>query len=204
MPQFTPVVRLLEPGGKEIVGNIYTRLNNNNFKMMKAVKAKTTFSLAAPGKYTLQIHELTTDNAGDDFRYRILVRPQIPHMGKFVVQQERINLERGSTRPVSVRIEREEGFDGIITVQVENLPAGVIAYTAVENPAERPTLPNAGKPERYTPRVQNTSVILAAAPDAQVSNGPSLIRVVARAVIEGKLGEPIASTELPLTVIEKK
>jgi hypothetical protein len=149
------------------------------------------------------VRELTTDQGGDDFRYRVLVRPQIPHMGKFIVQQERINLERGATRPVSVRIEREEGFGGIVAVEVENLPPGVTAYTAVENPPERPELPNAGRLERYQPRVQATSVILAAASDAVLSSVPATIRVVARPIREGRLAEPVASAEIPLTVIEK-
>lgn len=203
-PIFTPIVRLLEPGGNEIVANIYTRLNNNNFQMMKSIKAKAAFALAAPGTYTLQIRELTTDHAGQDFQYRVMVRPQIPHIGKFVVQQERINLEPGSTKPVSVRIEREEGFSGTVAVQVENLPAGVSALTGVENPAERPALPNAGKPERYQPRTQATSVVLTAAKDAPASISPAPIRVVARPVRDGQLGEPVASAEILLTVIAKK
>lgn len=201
MPLFNPIVRLLEPGGTEIIANVYTRLNNNNFQMMKALKAKATFSLVAPGTYTLQIRELATDHAGDDFQYRVLIRQQIPHVGKFVVQQERMNLERGNTRPVSVRIEREEGFDGIVAVQVENLPQGVVALPGVENPAERPALPNAGKPERYQPRTQTTSVLLAAASDAPVLQMPTPIRVTARPVRDGRLGEPIASAEVLLMVV---
>lgn len=203
-PIFTPVVRLLEPGGQEMVGNLYTRLNNNNFQMMKAVMAKTTFSLIAPGLYTLQIHELTTDHAAPNFRYRVLVRQQIPHVGKFVVQQERITLERGNTRPVSVRIDREEGFNGMVAVHVENLPPGVTVMTGIENPNERPTLPNAGKPERYRPRVQPASVVLMASTDAPVTTAPAMVRVVARPIREGRLGDPIASTDIPLLVVEKR
>lgn len=203
-PIFTPVVRLLEPGGREMVGNLYTRLNNNNLKMMKAVMAKTTFSLLAPGIYTLQIHEITTDHAGTDFRYRVMVRQQIPHVGRFIVQQERINLERGGTRPVSVRIEREEGFAGMVAVQIENLPAGVTSFTGIENPNDRPVQPNAGKTERYQPRVQPASVVVMAAADAPLSQTPALVRVVARPIRDGRLGEPIASADIPLLVVEKK
>jgi hypothetical protein len=203
-PIFTPVVRLLEPGGQEMVGNLYTRLNNNNFKMMKAVMAKTTFSLLAPGLYTLQIHELTTDHAAPNFRYRVMVRRQIPHIGKFIVQQDKISLERGSTRPLSVRIEREEGFTGMVAVQVENLPAGVSSFTGIENPNDRPVLPNAGKTERYQPRIQPASVVVMAAADAPLSQAPAMVRVVARPIRDGHLGEPIASAEIPLLVVEKK
>lgn len=203
-PIFTPVVRLLEPGGQEMVGNLYTRLNNNNLKMMKAVMAKTTFSLMAPGLYTLQIHEITTDHAGPNFRYRVMVRQQIPHVGKFVVQQDKISLERGGTRPVSVRIEREEGFTGMVALQMENLPAGVTSFTGIENPNDRPVQPNAGKTERYQPRVQPASVVVMAAADAVLSQSPVMVRIVARPIRNGRLGEPIASADIPLMVVEKK
>lgn len=200
-PVFNPIVSLLEPGGTEIIGNVYTRLNNNNLEMMKSLKAKATFSLAAPGIYTLKIRELNTDHAGDDFQYRVLVRQQIPHVGKFIVQQERINLERGNTRPISVRIEREEGYTGTLAVQVENLPEGVSSLSGIENPDDRPPLPNAGKAERYQPKTQAASLVLAAASDAPVLNEPSTIRVTARPIRNGRLDDPIASTEVLLMVV---
>lgn len=203
-PIFTPVVRLLEPGGQEIVGNLYTRLNNNNFKMMKAVMAKTTFSLLAPGIHTLEIHELTTDHAGPAFRYRVLVRPQIPHLGRFIIQQEKISLERGATRPVSVRIEREEGYKGLVAVQLENLPPGVTSQLGLENPNDRPVLPNAGKTERYQPRVQPASLVVTAAPDAPLSDAPATVRVVARPVRDDGLGDPIATADLLLLVVDPR
>ncbi|WP_031501052.1 hypothetical protein [Bryobacter aggregatus] len=203
-PVFTPVVRLLEPGGQEMVGNLYTRLNNNNLKMMKSVMAKTTFSLFAPGIYTLEIHEITTDHAAPDFRYRVMVRPQIPHLGKFLVQQETLSVERGGTRPVSVRIEREEGFNGLVAIQLENLPTGVTSVLGIENPADRPVLPNAGKVERYQPRVQAASLIVMAAPDAPLSQEPTRVRAVARPIRDGRMGEPIASADILLVVVNKK
>jgi hypothetical protein len=200
-PIFSPVIRLLEAGGREVISNVYTRLNNNNLQMMKSLKAKATFSLVAPGTYTLQIRELTTDHGGDDFEYRVLVRQQIPHLGRFIVQQDQVNLKQGDARPISVRLEREEGFNGTVAVQVENLPAGVSALTGVELPPERPVLPNAGKFERYEPKVQLTSVLLSAANDAPASKAPESIRLVARPMLEGRLGDPVASAEVLLMVV---
>lgn len=200
-PVFNPIVRLLEPGGTEIIGNVYTRLNNNNLGMMKSLKAKATFSLVAPGLYTLDIRELNTDHAGEDFKYRVLVRPQIPHVGKLKVQQDRVNLPSGETRPLSVRLEREEGFNGAVVFQVENLPAGVASFAGVEDPNERPVLPNAGKIERYQPRVQATSLILAAAENTPEFHTPKIIRLVARPIRDGQLGPVIATKEILLMVV---
>ena len=57
-------------------------------------------------------------------------------------------------------IDREEGFRGYVAVNVEGLPAGVTALAAMENPAEKPPLPNGGRLERYTPKEQRTTVML--------------------------------------------
>ena len=67
-------------------------------------------------------------------------------------------------------IDREEGFRGYVTVDVEGLPAGVTALPALENPEDKPPLPNGGRLERYTPKEQRTTVMLIAAPDAPPSD----------------------------------
>ena len=60
LPRFNPVIRLIEPGGREIATDVYTKLNNNGLYMMKMIRAKTTLSLGAPGDYTMQIRDITT------------------------------------------------------------------------------------------------------------------------------------------------
>jgi hypothetical protein len=103
-----------------------------------------------------------------------------------------------------VRIEREEGFTGLVAVQMENLPSGVSSFLGIENPNDRPVQPNAGKIERYQPRVQPASMVVMAAPDAPLSQTPSVVRVVARPIRDGRLGEPIASVDILLLVVDKK
>ncbi len=159
-PFFNPIVRLLEPGGNEIVTTVYTRLNNNNLKAFKAIQPKVTFDLQAPGLYTMQIRDLSTDIAQDDFKYRVLVRQQIPHVGRFAVSQEYVNLPAGATKNLTLTADREEEFKGTVAFSVENLPPGVTAITGLENPDERPALPNAGKMERYRPKPQIASIVL--------------------------------------------
>ena len=56
-------------------------------------------------------------------------------------------------------------------------------------PIDKPPLPNGGKLERYTPIVQNSALVLMAAPDAVPSgNASTKIRIVARPMVNGKLG----------------
>ena len=203
MPRFNPVVRLMEPGGNEIATDVYTKLNNNGLYMMKMIEAKTTVSLNAPGEYTIQVRDITTGEAGPDFRYRVLVRPQIPHVGKIEVAEDHINLEPGSSLPLNVVIDREEGYNGYVTVSVEGLPAGVTAVAALENPPEKPPLPNGGKRERYYATEQRTSVMLVAAADAAPSDMPATVRVVVGVVSGGSLQEPIAVKEIPLMIVSR-
>ena len=203
-PFFTPIVRLVDSGGTEIVSNVYTRLNNNNLKMMKQVEAKTTIGLQAAGVYTLEVRELTSGQCGENFHYRVMVRPQVPHIGKFWVTQDAVNLERGTVRAVTINTEREEGFSGIVAIHLENLPPGVSVTPGLERPDEKPPLPNAGKFERYEGKLQSTSVLLQADPDAPEMVSPVQVRVVARLLIDGRAGEPVAVTTLPMMVINKR
>ncbi|MEO6758053.1 MAG: hypothetical protein ABIO24_01270, partial [Saprospiraceae bacterium] len=204
LPRFNPIVRLLEPGGSEIVTNVYTKLNNNGLYMMKMIQAKTSFSLGAPGIYTLQIRDITTDRGGADFHYRVLVRPQIPHIGKLTAPMEHLNLRAGETRIVTVTLDREEEFGDSVALAAENLPAGVTAIPAMEKPLDRPPLPNGGKLERYTPKPQTASLLLVASPDATLSTEPARLRLVARAVINGQLQRAIPVAEIPMMVIARK
>ena len=204
LPRFNPVVRLLEPGGREIATDVYTKLNNNGLYMMKMIRAKTTLNIGAPGEYTMQIRDITTARAGRDFRYRVLLRPQIPHVGNVEIAQDHVNLRAGAARPLTVSIDREEGFRGYVTVDVEGLPAGVTARPALENPEDKPPLPNGGRLERYTPREQRTTVMLIAAPDASPSDAPARIRVIVRVISQSGLAAPLAVKEIPLMVLPGK
>jgi hypothetical protein len=201
LPRFNPVVRLMEPGGREIATNVYTKLNNNGLYMMKMIRAKITVSLSAPGDYTLQIRDITTSAAGPDFLYRLLARPQIPHVGKVEIVEDHVNVEAGGSAALTVLVDREENFGGYITVDVEGLPAGVRAVPALENPIEKPPLPNAGRLERYTAREQRTALMLVAAPTAPSSEAPSRARVVVRVLKEGRLLEPVSVDEIPVMVV---
>ena len=201
LPRFNPVVRLMEPGGREIAGDVYTKRNNNGLYMMKMIEAKTIVSLQAPGEYTVQIRDITTDGSGPDFLYRVLVRPQVPHVGSVEIVEDHINLEAGSSKPLTVLIDREEGFSGYVTVAVEGLPAGVTAVAALENPLDQPPLPNGGKLERYGAKQQRTAMMLVASPDSAPTETPARARVVVRLMSESHLSDPIAIKEIPLMVV---
>jgi hypothetical protein len=201
MPRFNPVVLMMEPGGAEIATNVYTKRNNNGLYMMKMIQPKTTVSLRAPGEYLLEIRDITTDCAGSDFAYRVLIRPQIPHIGDIQVAGQKLNLRPGTTSSLNITFEREEDFSGTVAFTAEGLPARVTVVSGAANPKEKPPLPNGGKLERYTPRMQNTALLFVTAPDAAPTPSPVAIRVVARPLANSVLGDPIIVKELPVVIV---
>src|SRR5262249_48760810 len=136
MPRFNPVVRLMQADGHEVVTNVYTKRNNNGLYMMKMIQAKATVTLRSTGEDLLEIRDITTDCWSPDFAYRVLVRSQIPHVGKVDIVEERVNIEPGQSKPLTIHVEREESFKGFVAIAVEGLPAGVMAVTGMENPIE--------------------------------------------------------------------
>lgn len=201
LPEFNPVVTLFDSTGREVVTNVHTKRNNNGLYMMKMIHAKSTFPLTAPGDYTLQVRDITTDHGRPDFFYRVLLRPQIPHIGRIDFPDDRLNLVPGQTRLITLQLDREEEFRDPVIATIEGLPPGVTVLPAAENPIERPPLPNAGRIERYIPKTQSLSLLLAVAQDAPLTNLPLWPRLVVRPVHQQKLAVPILERPFPLMVV---
>lgn len=200
MPRFNPVVRIMQPDGHEVVTNVYTKLNNNGLYMMKMIQAKTTVTLRSVGEYRIQIRDITSDCWAKDFAYRVLIRPQVPHIGEVNVAEDRLNLSPGQSKALTINADREEGFKGFLSISVEGLPSGVTATTGLENPVEKPPLPNAGRRERYYPVPQTATVMLNADAGAAPTGTPVWVRVVVRPVVNGKPGAAALSKAIPLMV----
>lgn len=201
LPRFNPVFRLLEAGGAEIVTDVQTKLNNNGLYMMKMIQAKTTVSLRNPGEYTLEVRDITTDCAGEDFVYRLLVRPQIPHIGKMTISEDAVSLRTGATKPLNLTFEREENFTGLVAFTVDGLPAGVSVATALSPIEDKPALFNGGRMERYTPKTQKAVLLLEASPGAAPLSAPVAIKVFAHPFVNGSMGKPILVKEVPLLIL---
>jgi hypothetical protein len=201
IPLFNPVVRVLDATGREVVTNVYSQLNNCGGYMMKTIQPKTLVSLQATSDYSLEIHDVTAGAAATNFAYRVLIRPQIPHIGKVEVEHERINLAPGGAKQISVAIEREENYSGLVALTVEGLPPGVVAVAGSEAEEDKPPLMNGGKVERYFPKKQKSVLLLTAAPDAPVSSMPQMARVVVRPIRDGKVSQVVDTELLPLMVV---
>jgi hypothetical protein len=201
MPLFNPVVRVLDPAGHEVATNVYTQLNNCGGYMMKMIEPKAIVAFHADGDYILQIHDITTDRADPSFAYRVLIRPQIPHLGKVEVEEDRINLTPGVAKQVSVVTEREEDYSGLVALSVEGLPSGVQALAGAAPEEEKPPLMNGGRVERYFAKSQKSVLVLTVAPDAPLTPMPQMARVIVRAIVENKVAQPLATLLVPVMVV---
>ncbi len=204
LPFFNPRLGVFDAGDNEFLTNIYKRIARNFTFYLKTVEPKTIYTFELGGEYYLQVRDVTSRYGDPSFRYRVLIRPQVPHVGDVVVEQKQINLARGGAKKVTVTTDQEEGFGGEIALRVEGLPPGVDAVTGTEVDPDRGPPLDEGHKKRFVPKSQTAVIMLVAGEDAPLTRWPKFIRVVARPIVDGKIGPPLPLEEIPLMVIASR
>jgi len=202
-PLFNPVVRLLDSAGEEVVTNFVAGRGACTGALNKGLTAKLIYPLRNPGEYTLEVRELTADNGEAGFRFRTMVRSQVPHLGKVLIEEDHINLAPGGAKTVRVTFDREEDYRGAVAVAVEGLPEGVSVFAAADYEPDKDPTPFPGKRERYSPRTERTVLAFSVAEGAPLMEMPKVARVVVRPLVDGKQGVVIASKQIPMMVVAK-
>ncbi|MBL8179014.1 MAG: hypothetical protein JNK48_30345 [Bryobacterales bacterium] len=202
-PLFNPIVRLLNEKGEEVATNVQAGRGACTGALTKSLQPKVAVPLRDTGEYTVEVREATADLAGPQFRYRVLVRPQVPHIGQVRIAEDHVNLYPGEARTVRVVFDREEDFRGALAVSVEGLPEGVEALASADFEPDKDAPITAGKRERYQPRTERTVVAFSAAEDAKVTEQPVVLRIAARAIAGSRPGAVIARKEIPMMVVAK-
>ena len=202
-PLFNPRLEVLDGDGREVFNNIYNRIPSQSMIYWKSVQPKTIYTFDEEGEYVLRLRDITSRKGKPDFQYRVLIRPQIPHLGETYVAEifspvqlertgyltaDRINLVPGEAKKLTVATSREEGFAGDIVVVVENLPTGVEAFPGTEVEPPVGGFEDKGRTERFQPEMQKATIILLAHETAPVTTMPHLIRINLRPVGEGRVG----------------
>ena len=134
------------------------------------------FEPPATGRYFARVSDVRRAG-GADFVYRLLVRRVEPDF-RVRIDPEHPNVPQGGAIPATVTIDRLEGFNGPVDVELTGLPPGFSASTTRIGPD------------------QLTGVLqVAAAADAQTPTAEALagVRVVARGVVAGERRERVAS-----------
>jgi hypothetical protein len=202
-PLFNPIVRVLNTAGEEVATNIFVGRGACNGEMNKSIQPKTILPLRDPGDYTVEIRDLTSDLADPGFRYRVQVRPQIPHIGQVRIDADHINLIPGEAKTIRVTFDREEGYAGALAVMAESLPEGVQALAGADFEPDKDPPRFASKRERYTPRTERIVVVFTASADAPITQQPQIFLLVVRPIADGKPGALVESKQLPLMVVAK-
>ena len=200
-PRFNPRVAVLDADGREVLTNYFRKIAGDGDDWVRIIQAKTLYTFDRAGLYRLQVRDITPRLGEPAFRYRLLLRPQVPHVGRIEATPEVVNLRPGQARKVTILSDQEEGFGGDILFSADGLPSRVRFLPGAEvEPHKEPPLPEIHK-ERFVPGNQKTTVLLAAAPGAPSTRMPARVRLSARPVVGGKVGEAIAAGELLVMVL---
>ncbi len=202
LPDFNPRMAVLDEAGRVVLSNVYRRVVRQALSYSKTIEPKTIHTFLRGGTYTLRVRDTTQRNGASDFRYRLLVRPQIPHAGELQVQEDRLNLIPGEAGKLTVTTGQEEGFAGQIVLRIEGLPPGVEALPSTDYQPEKPPHLDQGPKQRYLPQQGATSVMIVAGLDAPATRMPRILRVQARPVVSGKMGPLLPVGKVHLMVLE--
>jgi hypothetical protein len=129
--------------------------------------SRLVFDPPADGEYQVRVGD-ALGHGGSRYAYRLTVRPPRPSFNvNFNTTAPAVS--RGSALPINVNADRIDDFEGAIDVRLENLPPGFNA------------------PATTIPAGENgTSFALYAEPSAVVPASAAPLKLVARAVIDGK------------------
>ena len=214
--RFTPWVAVHDASGEEVAHNLFKRVAGDGDDWVVVAQPKTLFGFDQGGEYTVRVRDITSRAGGADFKYRLLLRPQVPHVGGVQVQINPVsagegdstpsalsvvNTSPGQARTLTVVSSYEEGYTGNVAITVENLPEGIQALptTQVE--------PEAGEPfeminkDWYVPGSEKASILLLASADAPATLTPHYARVHVRPVVQGKPGDSLHVRDLPIMVV---
>ena len=222
-PQFNPRISVVDSQDRELFTNIYRKIslyNNNSDRQIyfKRVRPKVMYAFNFDGEYFLQVRDVTTRYGNSSYAYRLLVRPQIPHIGDVSLEKEsshfdgggtvsdridRINLVRGQAKKLTIFTSHEEGFTGDVTFSVAGLPPGVEALAAAEVNDEKAPTEITVDPELILPKRQETTIVLLVDDEAPLTRLPATMRLQCRPIFDGKPGPTLLVRDMPLMVVKE-
>lgn len=200
VPVFNPYLKMVDAEGAEVLTNVHSILNANT-EIEKQIRPKVIHSFPRAGDFTLEIRDITAAFGGPSMAYRVLIRPQVPHMGQIHLEEDHLNLVAGTATPLSLVTDQEEHFEGSIALSLAGLPPGVTSVAATQAEPDAPPAVNEGRKERYVARSRKATLVLVAAADAPASPVPVPVKVMAQPVVEGRMGRMTPVKDLLLMVV---
>jgi len=161
---------LLDAKGKIVVANDDAKIQGRPLNRDPKIEHK----FKEAGTYYVKVHSLQR-RGGEDYVYALTARRQSPGFA-LSLGAERLAVRRGEKAGWNVAVERQEGFQGEIDVEIQGLPAGVQA-----------------QPLHLKGDQASGSLSLVAAADAPL--GAAAVEVVARAAVDG--AERVVKAQAP-------
>lgn len=207
-PKDVDVFRFKAPGDQKLVIEVRARqfgspldalltLSDTNGAVLQrnddasGLDARLEFDAKKDTEYLISLRDLT-DRGGERFGYRLSLQPpNIIQDFTVRVAGGRYRVSRGGTVAVRCEIERRNGFDGIVRVVGEGLPAGVTASALVLGAA-----PNFG----WVTLSASQDAALGYAPLKLTAVGELVGRAVVRAAQPAEQGWLTVLPEAPFTV----
>ncbi len=121
-PFFHPCLEVLDPDGKSILTNVETEETR-----IKGIGTGMSGTFKRKGEYRLRIWGISSIHGDPGQVYRILVRPEVPHVTHVLVREDRINLARGKSASLHIDTQTMEGFEGELAISPQDLPEGIHA-----------------------------------------------------------------------------
>ena len=224
-PRFNLVLEILDSDGREFLTNQHKKIaltsqdplsylailklhladrddcGLHSISYLKTLEPKMMVTFDTAAEYYLRVSDLSPQSGHSSHDYRIVIRPQVPHVGEIKVNQDRLNLVPGGARKLTVVTGQEENFSGEIAVLVDGLPSGVKAYTATEVKPRKPLGHPSEREECFIPSTQTATIVLLADQDAPLTPVPVWIHLGACPVVEGTPGPVLSIREIPLMIV---
>lgn len=90
--------------------------------------SQVLFDVPADGKYVVRVRDVRGLAGGNEFVYRLVIRPRNEDF-RLSIDPGQPNIPRGGSLPVTVTLDRLDGFNGAVDVRLEGLPPGISATT---------------------------------------------------------------------------
>jgi hypothetical protein len=206
-PHFNPRLAVLDSNGAQLFSNIQRRISvyNNNAETevyLKDLQPRAIHTFTAAGEYVLQVGDLTSRYGNESYVYRVVIRPQLPHVGEVTSPGlDHLNLTPGKSKKAEVNAMLEEGFAGDVTYHASGLPPGVTMRAAGRVIQERAPLDLPANAETVLPVQYSATLVFSAAADAPLSHQPALVTLECRPLVDGVEGPPLQVRRFPMMVV---
>jgi hypothetical protein len=132
-----------------------------------AADSRIDFVAPSDGEYILHLKDVR-GMGGPDFAYRLSIRETVPDY-QLTATPANPNIPKGGRMPLTVSVDRLQGYEGPVEIEVKGLPAGVTAGPAKISAGE-----------------DSTVVVLSASADASVDAPPGAMEIVGHVTINGR------------------